>query len=156
MIRRLGGTEYIKVDVRVIAATNRDMRAMVIDHEFRQDLYYRLSAFPITVPPLRERKDDIAALAEYFLAKIPEGDRQLPLSPEVIETLMDYDYPGNIRAMSSNAPRYSPITMCCVLSIYCLTKPTRAILVCRQASMKGMRNWLPGGGDLMTRWCYRY
>ena len=107
MIRRLGGTEYIKVDVRVIAATNRDMRAMVIDHEFRQDLYYRLSAFPITVPPLRERKDDIAALAEYFLAKIPEGDRQLPLSPEVIETLMDYDYPGNIRELRNIIERAS-------------------------------------------------
>jgi len=107
MIRRLGGTDYIKVDVRVICATNRDMRAMVIDHEFRQDLYYRLSAFPITVPPLRERKDDIAALAEYFLAKIPEGDRQLPLSPEVIETLMDYDYPGNIRELRNVIERAS-------------------------------------------------
>jgi two-component system response regulator AtoC len=98
-IRRLGGTEYIKVDVRIIAATNRDIKAMVAKGEFRQDLYYRLSAFPINVPSLRERKDDIAALAEHFLIRLPDGDRHVPLSPEVIETLLNYDYPGNVREL---------------------------------------------------------
>ena len=107
MIRRLGGTEYQKVNVRVIAATNRDMRAMVGSGEFRQDLYYRLSAFPVKVPSLRERKDDIAVLAEYFLAGIPEGDRHLPLSPEVIEILMDHNYPGNIRELRNVIERAS-------------------------------------------------
>lgn len=98
-IRRLGGTEYIQIDVRVLAATHRDLQRMVERGEFRQDLYYRLSAFPVHIPALRERPDDIAALAENFLAGNEEGDRYLPLSPEVIEALMAYDYPGNVREL---------------------------------------------------------
>ncbi len=98
-IRRLGGTDYINVDVRIVAATNRELQRMVERSEFRQDLYYRLSAFPVQIPPLRERPDDIAALAEYFLSNIEEGDRFIPLAPEVIETLMAYDYPGNVREL---------------------------------------------------------
>lgn len=97
--RRIGGTEYIRVDVRVIAATNRDLETMVEKGEFRQDLYYRLSAFPVNIPPLRERLDDIPALSESFLSRMEEGDRHLPLSPEVIETLMLHDYPGNVREL---------------------------------------------------------
>ena len=98
-IRRIGGTEAINVDVRVIAATNRNLQSMVGRNEFRQDLYYRLSAFPVKVPSLRERKDDIVALAEHFLSRLPEGDRHIPLSTEVIEALMAYDYPGNVREL---------------------------------------------------------
>ena len=98
-IRRIGGQEYIKVDVRVIAATNRDIQQRVRDGQFREDLYYRLAAFPIRLPALRERKDDIPALAEYFLAHFPEGERHLPLSSAVIEKLLAYDYPGNVREL---------------------------------------------------------
>jgi transcriptional regulator with PAS, ATPase and Fis domain len=98
-IRRIGGTDYINVDVRVLAATNKDLESMVEAGTFRQDLFYRLSAFPVTIPPLRERLDDIPSLAEHFLARMEEGDRHLPLSPEVIETLMSHDYPGNVREL---------------------------------------------------------
>ncbi len=98
-IRRIGGTEYINVDVRVIAATNRDIKSMVEKGLFRQDLYYRLSAFPVNIPSLRDRLDDIPALAEHFLARIEGGDRFLPLSPEVLEALMSHDYPGNVREL---------------------------------------------------------
>jgi len=98
-IRRIGGTGYINVDVRVVAATNRDLRAMVERGDFRQDLYYRLSAFPVEIPALRERPDDIPSLAEHFLSKMEDGDRNLPLSPAVIETLLSYDYPGNVREL---------------------------------------------------------
>ena len=98
-IRRIGGTEYIKVDVRIIAATNRDPQQMVQNKEFRQDLYYRLSAFPVTVPPLKDRLEDIPELAEFFLKQLEDGDNQLPLSPEVIEKLLKYDYPGNVREL---------------------------------------------------------
>lgn len=98
-IRRIGGTDYIRVDVRVIAATNKDLQSMVERGAFREDLYYRLSAFPVTVPSLRERPDDIPALAEHFLAKIEEGDRHLPLSSQVMEALLGYDYPGNVREL---------------------------------------------------------
>jgi two-component system response regulator AtoC len=98
-IRRLGGTGYIKVNVRVIAATNKNLKEMSDGGEFRQDLYYRLSAFPVNIPSLRERPDDIAALAEHFLSSMEEGDRFVPLSAEVIETLLTYDYPGNVREL---------------------------------------------------------
>ena len=98
-IRRIGGTEYIKVDVRVIAATNKDLQQMVEAGNFRQDLYYRLTAFPVTIPSLSERPDDIPALAEYFLSKIEDGDRFIPLQPDVIEKLISYDYPGNVREL---------------------------------------------------------
>jgi len=98
-IRRIGGTEYIQVDVRVVAATNRDIESMVARGDFRKDLYYRLSAFPVQIPALRDHKDDIPAIAEYFLSRIEGGDRHLPLSPEVIEHLLDYEYPGNVREL---------------------------------------------------------
>lgn len=104
-IRRIGGTGYINVDVRVVAATNRDLRAMVEQGEFRQDLYYRLSAFPVNIPALRERPDDIPALAEHFLSKMEDGDRHLPLSPAVIEKLLGYDYPGNVRELRNITER---------------------------------------------------
>lgn len=98
-IRRLGGNDYIKVDVRIIAATNRDPQQMLKDKTFREDLYYRLCAFPVNLPPLRDRKGDIPLLAESFLKHIEDGESQIPLSPEVIERLLSYDYPGNIREL---------------------------------------------------------
>ena len=98
-IRRLGGTEFIRVDVRILAATHRDLMDMVERGEFRQDLYYRLTAFPVEVPPLRDRLDDVVALAEHFLVNMEDGDRHVPLEPEVIEALLGYDYPGNVREL---------------------------------------------------------
>jgi PAS domain S-box-containing protein len=104
-IRRLGGTGYLKVNVRVIAATNKNLKEMVDCGEFRQDLYYRLSAFPVNIPSLRERPDDIPALAEHFLSRMEEGDRFVPLSLEVIEALLIYDYPGNVRELRNIVER---------------------------------------------------
>ncbi len=104
-IRRLGGTAYINVDVRVVAATNKNLKEMSDRGDFRQDLYYRLSAFPVSIPSLRERPGDIPALAEHFLSLMEEGDRFLPLSPEVIETLLTYDYPGNVRELRNIVER---------------------------------------------------
>ncbi|HED35308.1 MAG TPA: sigma-54-dependent Fis family transcriptional regulator, partial [Gammaproteobacteria bacterium] len=100
-IRRLGGNDYIKVDVRIIAATNREPQQMLKEKTFREDLYYRLCAFPVNLPPLRERKGDIPLLAEFFLKLMEEGESQIPLSPEVIEKLLSYDYPGNIRELKN-------------------------------------------------------
>ena len=97
--RTVGGTKYKQVDVRVIAATNRNLRQMVEEKKFRNDLYFRLTAFPVEVPPLRERKDDIPALAEHFLSAIEGGSSHVPLSEEVIEKLIKYDYPGNVREL---------------------------------------------------------
>ncbi len=98
-VRRVGGTEYIKVDVRVVVATHRNLRQMVQDGAFREDLYYRLSAFPVNIPTLRDRKDDIPLLAEHFLHGLPDGDQFIPLPPAAIETLLAYDYPGNVREL---------------------------------------------------------
>jgi len=98
-LRRVGGTDYIKINVRVVAATHRNLKQMVSDGSFREDLYYRLSAFPINIPPLRERKDDISLLAEHFLKSIEDGEQNIPLSTELIETLLCYDYPGNAREL---------------------------------------------------------
>ncbi len=98
-IRRIGGTHYFDVDVRVIAATNQDVKKMVQNAQFRQDLYYRLATFPVYVPPLRERKEDIPAIAEHFLRKINDGHLHIPLPNDVIEILSSYDFPGNIREL---------------------------------------------------------
>lgn len=103
--RRLGGTDYIKVNVRVLAATNKNLKEMSESGEFRQDLYYRLSAFPVSIPPLRERPDDIPSLAEHFLSGIDDGDRFVPIPPDVIETLLAHDYPGNVRELRNIVER---------------------------------------------------
>jgi transcriptional regulator with GAF, ATPase, and Fis domain len=104
-IRRIGGTDYIHIDVRIIAATHRDMQQMVADGTFRQDLYYRLSAFPVHVPPLRDREEDIPVLAEHFLAQQEKSQRHVPLSGDVVAKLMKYDYPGNVRELRNLVER---------------------------------------------------
>ena len=98
-IRRIGGTRYHEVDVRIIAATHRDLKSRVKQGSFREDLYYRLAAFPVRVPTLRERKDDIPLLAEHFLEHMEEGENSLPLAPAVIQRLISYEYPGNVREL---------------------------------------------------------
>lgn len=98
---RVGGTKTIKVDVRVIAATNKDLKAAVEKGEFREDLYYRLKVVPIHLPPLRERKDDIPLLVRHFIEKFNRemGREVTNLSPRAMELLMEYHYPGNIREL---------------------------------------------------------
>jgi two-component system response regulator PilR (NtrC family) len=99
---RLGGVENIKVDVRIIAATNVELRRMMEDNRFREDLYYRLHVITITLPPLRERKEDIPLLAQHFLDKYgEENNRRLELAPEALDLLMEYDWPGNVRELEN-------------------------------------------------------
>ena len=99
-ITRIGGTEAIKVDVRVIAATNRVPEEAVAEGKLRQDMFYRLSVFPIPLPPLRERREDIELLAEHFLAQLnkQEGTAKR-LGVEAVERLCAYDWPGNVREL---------------------------------------------------------
>ncbi|PWU20790.1 MAG: Fis family transcriptional regulator [Bdellovibrio sp.] len=103
VIRRVGANEDIKVDVRIIAATNRDLEDMVKAGTFRQDLYYRLNVINIRTPALRERKDDIPLLANYFLKKYNErlGKTVQGISVEAMEILKKYDYPGNVRELEN-------------------------------------------------------
>ncbi len=101
--QRLGSTTTIKTDVRVIAATNRDILAAVRIGDFREDLYYRLNVFPIQVPPLRERKEDIPLLVRYFIKKYATktGRPVSEISQKVVEQLVQYDWPGNIRELEN-------------------------------------------------------
>ncbi|MDZ7596066.1 MAG: sigma 54-interacting transcriptional regulator [Thiobacillus sp.] len=96
--RRVGGVETLRADFRLIAATHRDLKGMVERGSFRRDLYYRLSVFPIFLPALRERREDIALLAETLLTRLAPG-RAYSLSPEARARLQAYDYPGNIREL---------------------------------------------------------
>ena len=106
-IRRVGGIRPIKIDVRVVAATNRDLRAMVADGRFRDDLYYRINVLSIDVPPLRERHDDIPVLIDYFLKKHTRNTSRLVrgLTPDTRRLLMDYTWPGNVRQLESAIER---------------------------------------------------
>jgi DNA-binding NtrC family response regulator len=104
---RLGGTKTIKVDVRLVAATNRDLRAALEDGTFREDLYYRLNVVAIDIPPLRDHKEDIPALAKFFLEKVAR-DTAKPvrdLAPAAIKLLVDYHWPGNVRELENTIER---------------------------------------------------
>lgn len=105
-IRRVGGVKDIPVDVRVLAATNRDLLKMTEEKRFREDLYYRLNVLSIEIPPLRERNSDIPVLTDYFLKKHTRGtDREIKLSPEAKKIIENYHYPGNVRQLESAIER---------------------------------------------------
>lgn len=101
--RRVGGKDPIKVDIRIIVATNKNLEEMITNGEFREDLYYRLNVITIEVPPLRERKEDIPLLAEHFLEKfsLDTGKKIYGLSDESMRILMEYNWPGNIRQLAN-------------------------------------------------------
>ena len=100
---RLGGTQTIHVDVRLVAATNRDLAEMVADGRFRSDLYYRLNVFPIVLPPLRERRDDIPRLVRHFTQRFARrmGRRIETIPSAVMEALVRYPWPGNVRELQN-------------------------------------------------------
>jgi DNA-binding NtrC family response regulator len=100
---RLGGVETVKVDVRVVAATNVDLRRAVEEGRFREDLYYRLNVIAIQLPPLRQRKEDVPALVQHFVDKYAhENGKQVEgVTPEALQVLMDYDWPGNVRELEN-------------------------------------------------------
>ncbi len=104
---RVGGTHTISVDVRILSATHRDLRGMVDEGQFREDLFYRLNSFPILLPPLRERHTDILVLAQHFLDAACEREQRpaLQLAPETAEKLRNYSWPGNIRELQSAIER---------------------------------------------------
>jgi len=104
---RLGSTKTIKVDVRLVAATNRDLAAMVAESRFRSDLYYRLNVFPLVLPPLRERRDDIPPLVRHFTQRFARrmGRRIETIPSTVMEALVQYPWPGNIRELQNVVER---------------------------------------------------
>lgn len=102
-LERLGSNRAVKVDIRIVAATNRNLEEMVERHEFREDLYYRLNVFPITIPPLRERGADIVALADFFVARYAKQcDKEVKrISTPALNMMMSYHWPGNVRELEN-------------------------------------------------------
>ena len=101
--QRIGGTSTIPIDIRVLAATNQDLENAIREGYFREDLYYRLAAFPITVPPLRERREDIPILADHFLTKYAAAAKKpiRDISTDALQMLMQHDFPGNVRELEN-------------------------------------------------------
>lgn len=114
---RVGGEKTIKVDVRIIAATNRDLLKEAQEGSFREDLYYRLSVFPISVPPLREHREDIPFLAEHFLEKLKTYGRSKALGPGVVTRLTAYNWPGNVRELENVMERMVIISQGSVIGV---------------------------------------
>src|SRR5437868_10672905 len=105
-IRRVGGIRDLNVDVRVLAATNRDLLKMTEEQRFREDLYYRLNVLSIEIPPLRNRRTDVPILIDYFVRKHTRGtDRKIAFNPDARHLLEDYAYPGNVRQLESAIER---------------------------------------------------
>ncbi len=106
-IRRVGGNTEEPVDVRIIAATNRDLQERINTGDFREDLYYRINVIPISLPPLRERREDIAPLAEFFIKKFSDelGLDDKPISKRALELLQSYHWPGNVRQLENTVER---------------------------------------------------
>ena len=107
LVRPVGGTDEIAIDVRVIAATNRDLDKQVAENAFREDLYYRLNVIPITVPPLRERREDVALLVQHFLKKYVSaaGKNIVKVSSQSLDALCHYEWPGNVRQLENTVER---------------------------------------------------
>src|SRR5690606_12263407 len=110
---RVGGTQTISVDVRIVAATNKDLKAEIAKGNFREDLFYRLNVIPFHVPPLRERKEDIPLLAEHFLKEfaVTHGKKLRTLTKEGTELLKAYSWPGNVRELKNLIERLMILTL---------------------------------------------
>ncbi len=142
---RLGGTRTIKVDVRLVAATNRDLRAALEQGTFREDLYYRLNVVPIDIAPLRERKEDIPDLVNLFISRFAEDSRKPVegVSPEAMQIMVNYHWPGNVRELQNIVER------ACALAKGSVLEPADIHLDTRSAKApNGAAGFLPEGMTL--------
>jgi transcriptional regulator with GAF, ATPase, and Fis domain len=128
-VQRVGGTKPESVNVRLIAATNQDLAAGVQSGRFRTDLFYRLNVFPIRLPPLRERRDDIAPLAQHFIRRFAERQHKTPprLGGDALERLVAYSWPGNVRELQNVIER---------AVILCLDSAIEADLISLQPALE--------------------
>ncbi|MEO7424612.1 MAG: sigma 54-interacting transcriptional regulator, partial [Fibrobacteria bacterium] len=106
-IRRVGGTVTIPIDIRVIAATHKDLAEAIRQGAFREDLFYRINVIPIVIPPLRDRKEDVPPLVRHFLSK---SSRVRTIQPEALRLLIEYDWPGNVRELQAVMERITVLT----------------------------------------------
>jgi formate hydrogenlyase transcriptional activator len=130
-LERLGSTRTLKVDVRLVAATNRDLSAMVQERSFREDLYYRLAVFPVYVPPLRERRDDIPRLVEHFVAHFARHMNKdvRGVSARTLASFERYDWPGNVRELQNVIERAVILAPGPLLDLVPESSPTRGAIV---------------------------
>src|SRR4051812_20107359 len=138
-VERVGGTRTIPINVRVVAGTKRDLRQMVADGQFRQDLYYRLSVLPVALPPLRERTADVPVLMEHFLKRffLRKNEDVPPVSDAVMQAFTRYHWPGNVRELENACERIAQTCSCGAVRIGCVSasilfgaagQPPRAVL----------------------------
>ncbi|MDQ3010259.1 MAG: sigma-54 dependent transcriptional regulator [Acidobacteriota bacterium] len=141
---RVGGTETLSTDARLIAATNCDLEKEIEAGRFRADLYYRLNIFPIPMPPLRERKEDIPLMVDHFLARLNEerGGKIRRLSPIAFDSMLDYDWPGNVRELQNAIERAFVMAESGVVHHYHLPQPVP------QAMLPSAENSQAEGFDL--------
>jgi transcriptional regulator with GAF, ATPase, and Fis domain len=121
-VERLGGTRTVPVNVRVLAGTKRDLKQMVADGKFREDLYYRLNVLPLTLPPLRDRREDIPVLMEAFLERFfrSRGEQPPEIAPVVTQAFLRYQWPGNVRELENACERIAQMCTCGTVRIGCV------------------------------------
>src|SRR6478736_3543871 len=121
-IERLGGTRTVPVNVRIIAGSKRDLKQMVVDGKFREDLYYRLNVLPVALPPLRERREDIPVLMEHFLQRYfrRSGEDEPQISDAVRQAFMRYSWPGNVRELENACERIAQTCTCGTVRAGCV------------------------------------
>jgi len=122
-VERLGGTRTVPVNVRIIAGSKRDLKQMVADGKFREDLYYRLNVLPLALPPLRERREDIPVLMEHFLQRYfrRAGEDQPQVADSVRQAFMRYSWPGNVRELENACERIAQTCTCGTVRIGCMS-----------------------------------
>ena len=145
--RRLGGTEEVQADIRVIAATNQDLQKMVAENRFREDLYYRINVIHLHLPPLRDRREDVPLLAEHFLAKYSEGIEKpvRSISHEALDVLSAHDWPGNVRELENAIERAVALEQTQVVLPESLPAQVRASRPRVSAPRTGLSASGPGG-----------
>src|SRR5205814_668807 len=122
-IERLGGTRTVPVNVRIIAGSKRDLKQMVAEGKFREDLYYRLNVLPVALPPLRERREDIAVLMEQFLERYfrRRGEDVPAISDAVKQAFVRYSWPGNVRELENACERMAQTCTCGTVRVGCMS-----------------------------------
>jgi two-component system, NtrC family, response regulator AtoC len=147
---RLGGTRTLKVDVRLIAATNRDLRAALEEGTFREDLYYRLNVVPVDIPPLREHKEDIPDLVDHFLIRFgrENGKEVQKITPAALKVLSDYHWPGNVRQLENIIERAGALSTSAVLDVADIQLDTRPLNHSASSGSAGNHPFLPEGMTL--------
>src|SRR5215470_17839756 len=122
-IERLGGTRTVPINVRIIAGSKRDLKQMVADGKFREDLYYRLNVLPVVLPPLRERREDIPVLMDHFLRQYfrKSGEDAPRVSDAVLQAFMRYSWPGNVRELENACERIAQTCTCGTVRVGCMS-----------------------------------